>query len=364
MITIKDVKIPGFQKVIEGIDLEIGLHCFVAIHDTTLGPALGGTRIYPYKSSEEALNDVLRLAKAMTYKSAIAQDGLGGGKSVIIADPEKQKNEKLLLGFAEVIHHLKGQYIAAEDVGSNTQDMTIIHKKTPYVAALPTKKSSGDPSRFTAWGVFRGMQAVSQKLWGTCSLKNKKILIQGLGSVGGKLANLLFWEGAELIFCEINEQRLQNQAILYGAEAVSTSEFMNYSCDIFAPCALGGIINEKTFHKIKCRAIAGAANNQLEREEIGDLLMKREILYAPDYVINAGGIINAAAEFDVEGYNPKTSRDKVNCIYNTLLNIFEKAEAEHKSTSAVAAEIAEYNIKNRIGARTNSIQFKNNSNSI
>lgn len=359
MLKIHELAIPDYSKVIEGVDAEAGLHCFIAIHDTSLGPALGGTRIYPYKTTEEALNDVLRLAKAMTYKSAICQDGMGGGKSVIIADPQKHKNEKLLLAFAEVVHSLGGRYIAAEDVGTNTNDMIVIRRKTPFVAALPTDKSSGDPSRFTAWGVFRGIQAVCHRLFGTNSLKKKRVLIQGLGSVGSKLANILFWEGADLILSDIDLNKLHENAILYGAETVDPKFIFSTPCDIFVPCAMGAVFNTETAAILHCKAIAGAANNQLQSPQIGFELMKRGILYAPDYIINAGGIINAAAEFNSEGYDPKSSLEKVNHIYETLLHLFETADAQKKPTNIVADELAEYNLKNLIGARKEQIVFAN-----
>lgn len=358
MLKIKEVHVEGYKKVIEAQDAESGLHCFIAVHNTTLGPALGGTRIYPYSNSNEALEDALRLAKAMTYKSAVAQDGMGGGKSVIIADPSKDKNEKLLLSFAEVVHHLQGDYIAAEDVGTTTDDMIVIRKKTPYVAALPTEKSSGDPSRFTAWGVFRGLQAVAKQLWHGTSLRKIPILIQGLGNVGSKLANILFWEGAELILNDLNPEKAHELAILYGAKTVDQRELFETECAIFSPCAMGGIINPQTLPLLKCQAVAGAANNQLKTPEMGQALMERKILYAPDYIINAGGIINAAAEFDPEGYNPRNSRDKVNHIYDNLLYLFSKAEKEHKTTNQVADELAEYNLKNHIGQRKIPISFK------
>jgi leucine dehydrogenase len=357
VLNIKEIAVPNFEKVIEAKDPSTGLHCFIAIHNTSLGPAMGGTRIYPYASAQEAKEDALRLAKAMTYKSALAGNGLGGGKAVIIADPKTDKTKELLFSFAQVVDNLKGQYIAAEDVGSNTQDMLIIHQKTPYVGALPTDKSSGDPSRFTAWGVFQGMRAVAQKLWNHSSLKGKRIALQGLGNVGSKLANILFWEGADLILCDKDPQITYKHAVLYGGEACHYEEMMNCPCDIFAPCALGGILNDKTISHLRCAAVAGSANNQLEQPQYGEALMKKGILYAPDYVINAGGIINAAAEFDPEGYNPKMARNRVNHIFDVLLQIFEKSEREHKATNHIADELAEHNIAHQIGKRTQPIYF-------
>lgn len=357
MLTIREIAVPGYEKVIEAQDSEVGLHCFIAVHSTRLGPSMGGTRIYPYKTREEALEDVLRLSKAMTYKSALAENGLGGGKSVIIANSKTDKTPALLFRFAEVIDYLEGQYIAAEDVGSTTEDMAIIRQKTPYVGALPTEKSSGDPSRFTAWGVYRGMRAVAKKLWNEECLRKKIIAIQGLGNVGSKLANILFWEGAYLILCDKDPKVSHEQALLYGAQVVAPEDFTSLRCDILAPCALGGTINDQTIPELHCKAIAGSANNQLLQAENGRELIRRGVLYAPDYVINAGGIINAASEFDQRGYDPKTARDRVNSIYDTLLTIFSKAEKEHKPTSQVADELADYKLNHLIGQRSHPIAF-------
>lgn len=357
MLSIKKIIIPGYETVIEGIDPARGLHCFIAIHNTILGPALGGTRIYPYANPENALHDVLRLSKAMTYKSAIAEDGLGGGKSVIIADSHKEKTPELLHAFAEVLDSLKGQYIAAEDVGSTLADMATIRQKTPYVASLPGDRSSGDPSRFTAWGVFKGIQAVCKKLWHTKSLQGRTIAIEGLGSVGSKLAAILFWEGANLIVTDLNPQITHACAHDYSAKVVGIEEIFSVPCDIFAPCALGGIINKNTLALLKCAAIAGCANNQLDDDQTGWKLMENGILYAPDYIINSGGIINAAAEFEPGGYNPIVARNKTNHIYDHLMKIFHRAETENKPTNEVANALAEYHLAHKIGKRKIPIVF-------
>lgn len=357
MLQIKEIPIKGYKHVIEAIDTKAKLHAFIAVHNSTLGPALGGTRMYPYQNTSSALNDVLRLAQGMTYKSALAECGLGGGKSVIIADPHTDKTEELFHAFGSAVHHLKGEYIAAEDVGTDPSDMLIIRKKTPYISAMPTKKSSGDPSPYTAWGVFKGMQAVGQHLWKSPSLKGKRVLIQGLGNVGSKLANLLFWEGAELILSDVDIAQMHILAHRYGATTVNPQRVYEIECDIFAPCALGGIINETTIPKLKCKAIAGSANNQLDRPEDGIKLMEKGILYAPDYVINAGGLINVSVEFDSHGYDPNIAREKVNQIYERTLNLFQKAKKEKKSTSQVADEMAEYNLQHKISARKTPIKF-------
>jgi len=357
MLTIKTIDIPGYDKVIEAKDPSRGLHCFIAVHSCILGPSLGGTRIHKYANPDEALADVLRLAKAMTYKSAAIEDGLGGGKSVIIADPHTEKTPELLQAFAEVVDSLKGMYIAAEDVGSTTDDLEFIHKFTPYVACTMRKQSSGDPSYFTAWGVLRGIHAVAQKLWGSPSLSDKTIAIQGLGSVGSKLAHLLFWEGADLIVCDVHSKLTEHSVNCYGAQVIDPRDFFQTQCDILSPCALGGVINRETIPLLKCKAIAGAANNQLDTPQQGEELLKRNILYAPDYIINAGGIINAAAEFEEGGYNPKKAREKVDHLYDTLLTIFTQSEKKHLPTNVIADEIVQYNLSHQIGKRKTPIKF-------
>lgn len=358
MLTIEEVIVPGYEKVIEGRDPDRGLHCFVAVHSTAMGPSLGGTRMHIYPSASDALQDALRLAKAMTYKSAIAQDGLGGGKSVIIADPHKDKTTELLHAFAEVVNSLKGAYIAAEDLGTTPKDMATIYERTPYVCAMIAEHSSGDPSRFTAWGILRGLQAVAKKLWDTTSLRNKTVAIQGLGKVGSRLADLLFWEGADLIVCDVNKSLTDQYAQRCAARVIPTKEFCNIECDILSPCAMGGIINHNTLRSLHCKAIAGGANNQLGHPDLGKELMARNILYAPDYIINAGGIINVASEFEEGGYNPKFARDKVDQIYHILFNLFNKAETDKKPTMLLADEIAEYNLIHGIGKRLKPIVFK------
>lgn len=359
MLTINDIEVPGYERVIEAKDATRGLHCFIAIHSTKLGPSLGGTRMHSYASKEAALKDVLLLAKAMTYKSAMAEDGLGGGKSVILGDPSKEKKSELLHAFAEVVDFLKGTYIAAEDVGTSPKDMAIIHQKTPYVCAMLSAQSSGDPSRFTAWGVFRGIQAVAMQLWGSTSLRDKTIAIQGLGHVGSKLADLLFWAGAKLIVCDVNASLANEFKYSCGAEVIKPEDFCSTKCDILAPCAMGEVINPQSLSFLNCKAIAGGANNQLSEQGIGAQLKEKNILYAPDYIINAGGIINAAAEFEEGGYQPVFTRDKVDHIYNILLNLFNKAKKENKPTNLVADEIAEYNLQHGIGKRKHSITFRN-----
>jgi leucine dehydrogenase len=357
MVEIKEHSVDGYEKVVEGIDKASGLHCFIAIHDTTLGPALGGTRIYPYSSTEEALTDVLRLAEGMTYKSAIAEIGLGGGKSVIIADPKKQKTPDLLRAFAEVVDSLEGRYICAEDMGTTTSDMAIIREVTQYVVALDVVGSSGNPAPFTAWGVYQGVKAAAQHCFHSDSLADRTIAIQGLGEVGHRLAEHLFWEGARLILSDVDEERLAHLAAHYGAEALPSTEILSVECDILAPCAIGGIINPQTIPHLRCKSIAGAANNQLASLEDGGALRSAGVLYTPDYVINAGGIINVSFELDIEGYKARKAKKKVDLIYDTLLAIFKHAQEQGVSTSRAADEIARQKVAQGIGQRQHAICF-------
>jgi leucine dehydrogenase len=341
MVIVKELQIPGYEKVVEIIDAPTGLHGFISIHSTKPGPSLGGLRMLPYASREEALADVLKLSKAMSYKSALAGTGLGGGKSVLIGSPKKDKTKELLLAYGEALNQLEGDYIAAEDVGTTTADMMVIHQKSPHVAALPQKKSSGDPSRFTAFGILKGMEACAEFLFGSPSLKGKRVAIQGLGNVGCKLAHFLFWQGAELIYADLDEEHLEKCNLQLGGTTVSAKEILTVPCDFFAPCALGGVLNPETIPHLKCKAIAGSANNQLSDDEMGKILLQQGILYAPDFVVNAGGIINASQEFAPGGYNPNTARERTENIYQVLLEIFKESKKNHAPTNAIANRLAE-----------------------
>lgn len=344
------IQVKDYEQVLKVTDEESGLKGIIAIHNTTLGPALGGIRIYPYATFDEALEDVLRLSKGMTYKSAVSETGLGGGKGVILADPAK-KTPEMLLAFGAAVQSLGGNYICAEDVGSTPEDMKLIRKATKYVVGLPHAKSSGDPGFFTAWGVYRGIQATCKAAFGTDSVEGKWIAIQGLGNVGWNLAQYLFWRGARLIVADLDQRRVQQAVIQFGAKAVSASEILQVECDILAPCAMGGVINDQTTSQFRCRAIAGGANNQLKKDSHANQLRERGILYAPDFVINAGGLLNVTAEIEEEGYNPCFARNKVHAIYDTLGAIYEIARKNKESTHAAAVALAEYRIKYGIGRR-------------
>ena len=356
-LQIEEINAPGYERVIKFVNEKTKLKAIVAIHSTALGPALGGTRIYPYKNFDDALEDVLRLSKGMTYKSAACEAGFGGGESVIIADPCKDKTDELMLSFAEAVETLSGKYVCAEDVGCTVNDVMTIRKKTKYVVGLPHEKSSGDPGRFTAWGTFRGIQSVLKKVYGSKSMQGKKIAIQGLGNVGLYLVEHLFWAGADLVVSDINEEKLQMVASRYGIKAVHHSKILSEPCDVLAPCAMGAIINDDTIDKLNCKAIAGCANNQLKTPEHGDILHEKGILYAPDFVINSGGLINVSFEVDKTGYHPKKPREKVHSIYDQLMSIYAISEKNNISTGKAAIELAEYRIKYLIGKRIGKLHF-------
>lgn len=350
-LELEEIFVEGYEKVVKVKDVKAGLLGIICVHDTTLGPTLGGTRIYPYASFDDALTDVLRLAKGMTYKAAIAECELGGAKSVIVLDPAKGKTEQMLLAFGKAVERLQGLYTCAEDVGCSTTDVETISRATKYVTGLNHEKSSGNPSYFTAWGVYRGIQAALKKVFGSESVKDRKIAIQGLGSVGGTLADILFWNGAKLVLSDVATDRAQKLAKKYGATYCAPDEIWKVECDVFSPCALGGIINVNTIPQLKCKIVAGAANNQLLTEKDGEELMKRGILYAPDYVINAGGLINVSAEITVGGYNPENARNKTDKLYDQLITIFDIAEQNHCSTNHAANSLVEYRLKYKIGKR-------------
>jgi leucine dehydrogenase len=350
-LQMEPIPISGYEKVLKVTDPKSKLTAIIAIHNTALGPALGGIRIQPYSSFDAALEDALRLSKGMTYKSAVAEVGFGGGKSVIIADPKTEKTPELLLSFAAAVEKLGGLYICAEDMGCTTQDVKIIRRLTRYVVGLPHEKSSGDPGPFTAWGTFRGIQSVVKWLFNTDSLEGKKVAVQGLGNVGSHLIDQLFWAGAELILSDKDQEKLSKLAAKYNAKTVSPDEILKVECDVLAPCAAGGIINDLTIPQFRCKAIAGCANNQLLRNEHADALKERGILYAPDFVINAGGLLNVAEELEEMGYQPKNPRFKANRIYDTLLAIYEIAHRNKESTHHAALSLADYRIRYGIGKR-------------
>lgn len=325
-------------------DASVGLKAIIAIHNTALGPALGGTRMWNYKNEEEALVDVLRLSKGMTYKASAAGLNLGGGKAVIIGDPKTQKTEGLFRAFGQFVNSLNGKYITAEDVGTSVQDMEYIYMETPWVTGIPKDfGGSGDPSPYTAHGVLMGIKAAAKEKYGADSLKGLRVAVQGMGNVGSNLVKFLHDEGALTIVADIDQARTKKIADMYGSKAVSPDDILFQECDILAPCAMGAIVNDQTITKFKSKVIAGGANNVLAESRHGDQLKELGILYAPDYVINAGGLMNVFVE--LEGYTTDRALDKTKKIYDNMMKVFEIAKRDNVSTHIAADRMAEERIK-------------------
>ncbi len=327
----------GHEEIVMCSDPSVGYRGILAVHSTKLGPALGGTRFWQYATDEEAITDALRLSRGMTYKNAVAGLFLGGGKSIIIGDNKTKDREKIFRAHGRFVEILGGRYITAEDVGTSTKDMAYVQMETKHVAGLAGK--SGDPSPVTAHGVFRAVQASANRKWGSDSLEGKTIAIQGCGSVGSYLAKELHEAGAKLIVSDIDSAKVAKVSKATGARIVEGDAIFSVDADIFSPCALGGIINDKTIPKLKVQIVAGGANNQLLEERHGDELQRRGILYAPDYVANAGGVINVYGE--VAGWDAQRALDKADDIYDTILKVFDIAEAKNIPTYEAADRLAE-----------------------
>jgi len=329
------------EQVVFCSDKASGLRAIIAIHNTTLGPALGGARMWTYASDFDALNDVLRLSRGMTYKAAAAGLNLGGGKAVIIGDPHTQKTEQLFRAFGRFIEGLGGRYVTAEDVGTGVTDMVHIFHETKYVTGIPFELGgSGDPSPVTAYGSFCGIKACANVRYGNDSLEGKRIVIQGAGHVASTLAKHLTEAGAKVYIADIYADKAKQVAKDTGAKVINPDEVFDTDCDIFAPAALGGIINDQTIGKLKCEIIAGPANNQLgDEEKHSQELAERGILYAPDYVINAGGLINVASE--LEGYSQPRALKQAENIYDTLKKILLRSQELGITTNEAANHIVE-----------------------
>ena len=343
---ISEIQVDGYEKVARCRDQETGLHAIVAIHDTTLGPALGGMRMLPYVSEDEALYDVLRLAKGMTYKSAVADTGLGGGKSVVLGDPEKMKSPALFHAMGRFIESFEGRYITAEDMNIAISDLEEVKKSTRWVVGLSRDKgSSGNPSPYTARGCLMGMRAVLEECYGSDDFGGKRILLQGVGAVGGALAVMLKERGAHVIICDINDERTAQLSKEHGFEVVADEGHESIECDVYAPCARGAGINDTTIPLLRCKAVAGCANNQLERAEHATVLKDKGILYAPDYVLNAGGIINVAQELQPEGYVEESALKWIDGIYDQLKLVFEISRMKDIDCREAAAHLAEVRLE-------------------
>lgn len=323
-------------------DPSLGLKAIIAIHDTSLGPAIGGTRLWPYKQEQEAISDVLRLSRGMTYKSALAGLNIGGGKAVIIGHPS-QKNEFFLRRYGNFVHSLGGRYWTAEDVNMSTSDMEYIRMETPHVLGMPLEMGgSGDPSPMTAYGVLIGIKAAAKHTYGSDSLQGKRIVVQGAGHVGSSLVGQLLAEGAKVSVSDINDDKLRAIIAKHpSVEIISPDEIPNADADIFSPCALGGILNPETIPQFKYNIIAGAANNQLEDEiRDGQQIYERGILYIPDFMINAGGIINVYYEYH-RMYEKKLAMHHIEKSYETITNVVRRAEEEQITTHQAALNLAQ-----------------------
>jgi leucine dehydrogenase len=344
-----------YEQLVFCHDETSGLKAIIAIHDTTLGPALGGARMWTYATEEDAIVDALRLARGMTYKNAAAGLNLGGGKTVIIGDPLKDKNEEMFRAFGRFIQGLNGRYITAEDVGTTVADMEIIHEETDFVTGIsPAFGSSGNPSPVTAYGVYRGMKAAAKAAFGTDSLSGKTVAVQGVGNVAYSLLHHLHEEGAQLIITDINKDAVKRAVEEFGAKAVDPNEIYSVDCDIYSPCALGAVINDATITTLKAKVIAGSANNQLKDPIHGDQIHDMGIIYAPDYVINAGGVINVADE--LYGYNQERALKKVEGVYDNIEKVIQIAMRDGIPTYKAADRMAEERIERVRNSRSQFLQ--------
>jgi len=337
----------GHEEVVFCQNKDAGLKAIIAIHNTVLGPALGGLRMWPYKNEQEAVNDVLRLSRGMTFKNDVAGLNLGGGKAVIIGDPSKDKSEALFRAFGRFVNSLNGRYITAEDVGIDVNDMEYVFRETEYVTGVhQVHGGSGDPSPFTAFGTLQGLMAALQFKYGNEDVGKHSYAVQGCGHVGMEFIKLLREQGAKVFVTDINKELVQRCVDELGCEAVGLDEIYDVDADVYSPCALGGTINEQTIDRIKAKVICGAANNQLATDAIGDELFRRGVVYAPDYAVNAGGVMNISLEID--GYNRERAMRMMRTIYYNLGRIFEISKTENVPTYLAADRLAEERI-NAIG---------------
>jgi valine dehydrogenase (NAD+) len=335
-----------FEEVVFLHDPPTGLRAIVAVHSTVLGPALGGTRCYPFPSDDAALTDVLRLSRAMTYKASAAGLDLGGGKAVIIGDPRSVKTEALLHTYGRFIEDLGGRYITAEDVGTTLADIDVIRRETRHAGgASQSLGGSGDPSVLTAYGLFAGMHAAAKEAWGDPSLEGRRVAIQGVGKVGAGLARHLREAGASVVVADVDAAAVDRLARELDVEVADPDAILAAECDVLSPCALGGALNERTIPALRCRVVCGAANNQLAAPEHAQAIASRGIVYAPDYVVNAGGIINISEEFVPGGYEPERARRSVARIEQTLTTVFQMAREQNLTPAGAADRMAEERLR-------------------
>ena len=348
----------GHEQVTMFSDPGSGLKAIIAVHDTTLGPSCGGTRMWPYESEAEALTDALRLSQAMTYKSAAAGLHFGGGKGVIIGDPHKHKTEALMRAYGRFVDTLGGRYLTTTDVGTTGRDLEYVRQETRHVTGLSVSLGgSGDTSIMTGLGLYMGMKACAEEVWGNDGLRGKTVAVQGFGKVASHLCEHLMEEDVHVVVTDVFDDAL-DRARDWGLEVTTPDSILSAECDILAPCALGGVLNPETIPQMKCRVVAGGANNQLLTEDDGEDLHRRGILYAPDYIVNAGGIINVEAEMGDAGYSPERARDKTERIHEIMVSVIRTSQVEEISTAAAAARLAEERLESvrRIRAMRRSCQ--------
>ncbi|MDQ1436988.1 MAG: leucine dehydrogenase [Acidimicrobiaceae bacterium] len=333
-----------YEQVVFCHDRSSGLRAVIAVHSTTLGPALGGTRFFPYGSEDEAVEDVLRLARGMTYKAAAAGLDLGGGKAVIMGDPRTDKSEALLRAYARFVDSLGGRYITAEDVGTTQPDMDMIRRETEHVTGVSQSLGgSGDPSAATAYGVLHAMKAVAKSLWADAALAERHIVVSGVGKVGSALVRHLVEERARVTVSDVNADAVARVAKDFGADTAPPEKAHAVECDLFAPCAMGAVLNATTIPELRCAAVVGSANNQLGEPADADRMAEAGVVYAPDYVVNAGGVINIAEE--LHGYHRERAYGRVRRIYDTTMSVLQTASAEGMTTVDAADRLAERRIE-------------------
>ena len=335
----RELPVEGWRKIVHFTDDASGLEAIVSVHDATLGPGCGGCRIFPYASFEAGLEDVKNLSRGMTYKNALGGIPFGGGKAVIFADPRKDKTPEMLRAFGRAVDSLEGLYYTAEDSGVTEEDLATIRSQTPYAAGLALDGVGGNPSPFTARGVWRGMQAAARHRLGADTLKDVRVSILGVGAVGMELARLVHEEGGKLVVADVNDAAVREAGERFGAEAVAPEDAVAADVDVFAPCALGGSINADTIGRLRAKVIAGAANNQLKTPDLDEALRARGVLYAPDYVINAAGVISVGLEI-LGTWSQEEMTRRIDKIGDTLTQIFARADAESRPTGAISDALA------------------------
>ncbi len=344
MAVFEEVAREGHEQVLYGHDPVSGLRAMIAIHSTALGPALGGTRFYGYASEAEALTDVLRLSRGMTYKAAAAGLDLGGGKAVIIGDPATDKSERLLRAYGRIVDSLQGRYITAEDVGTTTTDIDLIRRETRWaLGSSVAEGGAGDPSPVTARGLFAAARAVAESIWGDPDLAGRRFAVQGVGKVGSAFVQLLVEARAEVIVSDAYDSAIAAAVQNYGVKSVEVDEIHTVDCDFYSPCALGAGLNEVTIPRLNCQAVVGSANNQLATDEDADRIADRGILYGPDFVVNAGGLINVHDE--LLGYSKMRALHRVDGIFAATKTIIEMSKREDINPNQAAMRVAEKRIK-------------------